>query len=163
MQEGESIRANLSPRKKAEWLRNAMERMEDLPPELRKSIREGCSCCLGGKRGQLSKAIGRQYSTLSERVAAANRTPFVFGHTVTQTEDDTFEVQFQPDGWEMYRCPCLPHAEPRPFPVTYCQCCGGHVKHHLQQAIGLKLDCSVVHTALTSAGKQPCVFSLRKV
>ncbi len=35
---------------------------------------------------------------------------------------------------------------------------GGHVKHHLQIALGRKLVGTVRSSALSSAGKKPCAF-----
>jgi hypothetical protein len=160
LQGGEEIRKNTKPKVKAEWLKQAMIRMDGLvPSDRRKCIREACACCLGGMRGKLSKAIFKANPDLDSRIEAANRTRMVFGHSVRKLSSDTFEVCFFPEGMEHYRCPCLAHAEGA-FPLTYCQCCGGHVKHHLQNALGDRLDCRVVHTVLTTAGKKPCTFEL---
>lgn len=64
-------------------------------------------------------------------IAAANNTPFVFGHSVSLEADGRVLVSFAPDNLEQYRCVCLPKAS-EPISITYCYCCGGHVKHHLQ-------------------------------
>jgi hypothetical protein len=61
---------------------------------------------------------------------------------------------------DRYRCACLPGAD-RPVPVTYCFCCGGHVKYHLQISLGRELDYDIRSTALSSGGKFPCTFSFR--
>ena len=44
-----------------------------LKPRTRHEVREGCACCLGGKRLKLSKAIARDHETLEERLRAAKR------------------------------------------------------------------------------------------
>jgi hypothetical protein len=129
-----------------------------LEPETCHAVREACACCLGGKRRTLSRAIAREHATLEERIHAANETHFVFGHSVTQQEDGTIRVQFPPDGLDEYRCPCLKAREP--ISITYCYCCGGHVKHHLQIALRRKLDVEVISTSLSSGGTRPCVFDL---
>lgn len=121
-------------------------------------MREACACCLGGKRLQLSKAIARNHATLEERICAANETSYVFGHSVTQRDDGTIRVQFFPDGLASYRCPCMPKAT-EPMSITYCYCCGGHAKHHLQIALGRRLEVEAIHTALSSGGKLPCTFA----
>ena len=52
---GEAVRQTTQPAVKATWLRGAMERMDDLlDPATRIAVREGCACCLGGKRGEIS-------------------------------------------------------------------------------------------------------------
>lgn len=160
---GEAIRKGDSAQKKAAWLAGAMRRMDKLlSPRVRHAVREQCACCKGGKRLELSKAIARNHETLSERIAAANQTPFVFGHSVSMQEDGQVLVEFAPAGLEHYRCVCLPKAE-EPVPITYCYCCGGHAKHHLQIALGRKLALKVRSSALASRGKQPCTFLFRIV
>lgn len=157
---GEEIRQSTRPILKAAWLKEAMQRMNKLlDKETRFAVREACACCLGGKRGQLSREIAQKYATFEERLQAANQTRFVFGHSVTLQEDGRILVSFQPAGWEHYRCSCLPQAN-EPLPVLYCQCCGGHVKHHLQNALDLKLSVVVRSSALSSGGKRPCTFLL---
>jgi Family of unknown function (DUF6144) len=155
---GEAIRQSTAPEDKAEWFNGAMQRMNRLlDRETRCSVREACACCLGGKRLKLSKEIANQHETLEERVAAANETRFVFGHSVALQEDGRVLVRFAPDGLEHYDCVCLPKAK-EPLPVTYCYCCEGHVKHHLQIALGRKLAGVVRSSALSSGGSKPCAF-----
>ena len=157
---GEAIGVRAKKEVIAAWMRDAMDRMDRLlEPEMRHAVREACACCLGGKRLKLSKAIAKEHATLEERISAAAETHYVFGHSVTRQEDGTLRVRFAPDGLESYHCPCLPHT-PEPFPITYCYCCGGHVKHHLQIALGRALHVEVVSSVLSSGGKRPCVFDL---
>ena len=156
---GEEIHKDTKKEVIAAWMKGAMDRMDQLlEPETRHAVRQACACCLGGKRLTLSRAIAREHATLEERIRAANETHFVFGHSVTRQEDGTIRVQFAPDGLEAYRCPCLKAQEP--LSITYCYCCGGHVKHHLQIALGRKLEVEAVSTALSSGGRLPCVFAL---
>lgn len=157
---GEAIGGRAKKEVIAAWMRDAMDRMDRLlEPEMRHAVREACACCLGGKRLKLSKAIAKEHTTLEERISAAAETHYVFGHSVTRQEDGTLRVRFAPDRLESYHCPCLPHT-PEPFPITYCYCCGGHVKHHLQIALGRALHVEVVSSVLSSGGKRPCVFDL---
>jgi hypothetical protein len=160
---GSEIRASTKPDLKADWLREAMLRMDRLlDKETRHAVREACACCLGGKRLKNSKEIFKNNSTQEERIRAANETPFVFGHSVTMQDDGQVLVRFAPEGLERYRCPCLPQAK-ESLPITYCYCCGGHVKHHLQTALGAQLQVRVVSSALSSGGKRPCTFLFRFV
>jgi hypothetical protein len=155
---GEAIRSSSSAEAKADWMREAMHRMDQLlDRDTRCAVREACACCLGGKRLKLSSAIAKDHATLEERIAAANETKFVFGHSVTLEEDGRVLVRFAPDGLPAYHCVCLPGAK-APISATYCYCCGGHVKHHLQHALGHKLSMKVRSSALSSGGTRPCTF-----
>ena len=146
-----------------EWFRGAMERMDGLLDVATvRAAREACACCLGGKRLKLSQAIARDHETLEARIKAANETPFVFGNNVSMTEDGEVLVGFFPEGVEHHGCPCL-RITSEPLPISYCYCCGGHVKHHMQKALGRKLEVTVLQSALASAGKAGCRFSLRIV
>ncbi len=159
MEGGESIRKSTPPEKKTEWLREAMLRMDKLLDlDIRRTVRESCACCLGGKRLKLSKAIAKQNDTLEERIRAANETKFVFGHEVTMQNDGRILVRFAPEGLPGYYCACLGRNVKEPLSRTYCFCCGGHVKHHLQIALGRNLLCETRSTALSSGGKEPCTF-----
>jgi hypothetical protein len=159
MEGGEDILRKTSPEKKADWMRGAMFRMNKLlDMATRKAVREGCACCLGGKRLKTSQTIAKENKTLEERIKAADAANYV-GH-ITVLENSEILVSFYPEGLEHYRCVCLPKAE-KPLPITYCYCCGGHVKHHLQIALGRELDCTTRSSALSSGGKKPCTFSFK--
>lgn len=155
---GEAILGSTKPEKKADWMREAMSRMDALLDEqTRRCIREGCACCLGGKRLEISKGIAKSHESLEERLKAANEAKFIFGHSVTVEDDGRILASFAPEGLEHYRCVCLPKAQ-ESISVTYCYCCGGHIKHHLQIALGRKVSCEVRSSALESGGKSPCTF-----
>jgi hypothetical protein len=157
---GEDIKQVTKPEKKADWFRESMLKMDKLLDlETRKAVREGCACCLGGKRLKLSKSIAKDNATLEARIKAANETPFVFGHGVTMEDNGEIVVRFFPDGLGQYRCVCLKTTGQ--VPITYCYCCGGHVKHHLQIALGRELECTPRSSALDSGGKLGCVFSFK--
>ncbi len=163
LQDGELIKKGIKPETKADWMRAAMQRMDAvLDLNTRHTIREACACCLGGRRFELSKRISREHPDLEGRIAAANEAKFVFGHSVTREADGNILVRFAPEGQDHYRCVCLPKAK-EPLPITYCYCCGGHVKHHLQTALGQELECTVRSSALSSGGKSPCSFMFRLV
>jgi hypothetical protein len=161
MEGGEDILRKTSPEKKADWLRGAMTRMNRLlDSETRKTVREGCACCLGGQRLKISQSIAKENETLEAKIKAANDAKLVFGNSVSLMENGAVIVRYFPEGLEKYRCVCLPKAK-EPLPITYCYCGGGHVKHHLQIALGRELDCTVLSSALSSGGKFPCTFSFR--
>jgi hypothetical protein len=159
MQGGEDIKRSTKPEVKADWMREAMIRMNNsLDLETRKAVREGCACCLGGRRLKISKSIAKENDTLEDRIKAANEAKMVFGNGVEMLENGEIMVRFAPEGLDHYRCVCLPKAT-KPLPITYCFCCGGHVKHHLQTALDMDLDCTTRSSALSSGGKKPCTFT----
>jgi hypothetical protein len=158
MEGGDLVLAGASPEKKADWMKGAMDCMDALlNPETRHAIRQGCACCLGGKRLEITKGISKTHQSFEDRFKAAQKAKFVFGDSLTMRDDGKMLVQFFPDGQEHYRCVCLPKAK-EPISVTYCYCCGGHIKHHLQTALGVRASCEVVSSALASGGKEPCKF-----
>jgi hypothetical protein len=163
MEGGEEILKKTSPEKKADWLRIAMIRMDnllDLPT--RKAVREGCACRTGKQISKVSQGIAKDNATLEDRIAAANKTFMAFGGGVWMQDNSEIIVRFGPKGPEGYRCSCLPKAE-KPLSVTYCYCCGGHIKHHFQISLGLKLEATPRGTALSTGGEKPCTFSLKIV
>lgn len=159
MEGGESIKKDAKPEKKTEWFHDAMIRMDRLMPENERTVvREDCACCLGGKRLQLSRQIAKENDSLEDRIAAADKTWYLFGNGVKLEEDGTLTVSFFDDNLEGYNCVCLKRASTS-ISETYCQCCGGHIKHHLQIALGRKLACKVISSALSTGGKENCKFS----
>jgi hypothetical protein len=161
MEGGENILRKTSPSEKADWLRKAMVRMNKfLDLKTRKAVREGCACRMTSRPLKASQAIASKNQSLEERIKAANKAIAVYGGCVRMQENDEVLMRFSSEGLDHYRCPCLPGAD-KPLPVTYCFCCGGHVKYHLQIQLGRELDYTIQSTALSSGGKLPCTFSLR--
>ncbi len=155
---GEDVKKTDKPERKAEWLAGAMRRMDELiERETRYAIRESCACCLGGKRHEISRSIAKRHATLEERIAAANEARFVFGHGVSQLEDGRILVEFAEPGLASYSCACVKNAQER-LSITYCYCCGGHARYHLQTALGRKLKVQVRSSVLSSGGTRPCTF-----
>ncbi len=161
MEGGKNILRKTSPAKKADWMREAMFRMNELLDQnTRKIVREACACRLTGKPLKASQAIARENRSLEDRIKAADKSFSAFGGCIRMQENGEILARFSPEGLDHYRCPCLPGAD-KPLPVTYCICCGGQIKYHLQISLGLELDYTILSTALSSGGKFPCTFSLR--
>ncbi|MCE5260287.1 MAG: hypothetical protein LLG44_14695 [Chloroflexi bacterium] len=157
---GEAVKKTDKQAVKVAWLRGAMQRMDALlDHDTRVRVRAMSACCLEGERGKLARKLARENETLAERIAAANAAHFLFGHSVTEQLDGSLLVLFQPEGQPAYRCSCLGEVS-EPLSLTYCMCCGGHVRHHLQTVLGCELACEVLSSALASAGRQPCSFVL---
>jgi hypothetical protein len=158
---GEDILRKTTPTKKAEWMRESMLRMNKLLDlKTRKAVREACACRLTGRPLKASQGIAVKNKSLQDRIKAANKAIAVYGGCVRIQDNGEILMRFGPEGLDHHRCPCLPGAD-KPLPVTYCFCCGGHVKYHLQIQLGLELDYTIQSTALSSGGKLPCTFTFR--
>lgn len=142
------------------WFAGAMRRMDGLMPiERRRGIREACACCLTGKRDTITKGIRQAYDTVDQRLDALAKERYVIGHSAQRLSNGDIRVRFSESG-EGFRCPCLP-GEGAPLPASYCMCCGGHIRFHLENALGVKAACTVVSSAQMSRGKDACVFDYR--
>jgi hypothetical protein len=161
MEGGENILCKTGPAKKADWMREAMLRMNNLLDlETRRAVREACACRLTGKPLKSSQAIADKYKSLEDRIEAADAALSVYGGCVKMQANGEVLVRFASEGLDYYRCACLPGAD-KPLPVTYCYCCGGHVKYHHRISLGRELDYTIRSTALSSGGKLPCAFILK--
>lgn len=69
-------------------------------------------------------------------------------------------IYYQADG--KYRCVCGRVGGvklDRPISSTYCLCCAGHFRHHLQKALDVNLRLKeVVSSPLATLGETPCEF-----
>jgi len=161
MDGGENVLRKTTPEQKADWMLGAMLKMNKLLDiKTRKTVREGCACCLGGQRLKISQTIAKENNTLEARVKAADKAHYV--GSVKMQENGEILAQYDMQKTAPYHCYCLPQAK-EPLPITYCFCCGSHVKHHLQIALGRKLDCTTRSSALSSGGRFPCTFSFKIV
>jgi hypothetical protein len=105
LEEGDKIRRSATPESKAEWMAEAMRRMDTLLDEpTRRAVRERCACCLGGKRLQMARSIARDHESLEERIRAANDARLLFGDNVSLTENGEVLVRYWPEGQPRYRC-----------------------------------------------------------
>jgi len=122
-----------------------------LDKDVRQAVREACACCLSGRHLETSKAIAKRNGTLKDRIKATNKANHI--GSVMMQKDGRLKVAFAPEGLPEYGCACFGRKVKGPLPITYCYCCGGHVKHHLQIALGRKLACQVRTSALSRLGK----------
>lgn len=160
MEGGEEIHTKPGPEEKADWFRGAMIKMDKLLDiDTRKTIREGCACHMGGQKARACMKIVQENETLEERINAVSAKKYICG-SVTLKEDGEIIACAEPGDRYYGKCVCLPGAK-EPISITYCYCCGGHIKHHLQNALGCKLDGTVIASPLSSGGKYPCTFSFR--
>ena len=87
------------------------------------------------------------------------------GYTVDEivlNSDETITFIMGTDGkkgnWD---CPCVPIKKMKPynFPLTYCGCCGAHVKYTHEFALGVTLRLKeIISSKANSDGEKPCEF-----
>jgi hypothetical protein len=163
MESGELIKKTAKPEAKAEWCFNAMNIMDEvLDDETKQIVREDCACYLGGKREKLCKDVNKKYLTIEERIKAINETHYVFGNEIKITGKRKYEVTFFDESIPEKKCVCLKCLNKK-WSKTWCLCCGGHVKHHLETVLGKKVKVKVISSALSSMGKKNCHFELKEI
>jgi hypothetical protein len=164
MKSGELVKKTSKNEIRAEWFFNAMNMMDELvDEETRKKVREDCACCLEGKRHKLCREINKKYRTSNEKIRAINDTHYVFGHEIKIIGENKYEVSFFDEKIPEKRCSCLKIIMDKQMSKTYCYCCSGHVKHHLETVLGKKLDVEVISSALSSMGEKSCRFVLTEL
>ena len=156
---------------KVAFMRQVMKVLDEtLDFDNRCSIIGDCACCLGGSREkkvkEFKKEIEGQNLTFAERVDKLRQARPFFNSTRLNADGTiTDGVYYQVDG--AYRCACGCIGGERldePISSTYCLCCAGHFRHHLQNALDVKLRVKgVVSSPLDSLGKAPCVFTFEAV
>ena len=164
MGSGDLIKPKSRSEEKAEWCFNAMNKMDELLDEnTRKKVREDCACCLGGKRHKVCKEINEKYSTPQERIKAISETYPVFGYEIKITGKGKYEVSFFNNTNPEFKCVCQAgslYELNKKWSKTWCYCCGGHVKHHLETLLGKKVNVKIISSSLTSKGRKNCHFEL---
>jgi hypothetical protein len=160
LESGELInKKNSKNEARAEWFFKAMNVMDELlDEETKKKVREDCACGLEGERKKLCKAVNKKYGTAEERIIAINETHYVFGHEIKTIGKGKYEVQFFDEALSEKVCSCFKIIMDKKMSKTYCYCCGGNVKHHLETVLGKKVNVEFIDSALSSMGKKSCRF-----
>jgi hypothetical protein len=134
--------------------------MDDLlDMETRKAVREGCACFLAGRKEKSCLKIAQEKGSLEERVKAVNDLRYICG-SLSIAESGDIITRGDTEGKYSNKCVCLIMAK-EPVSITYCYCCGGHFKHHLQTALGVKLECTAITKPLSTGNKTPCTFRFK--
>jgi|WetSurMetagenome_2_1015567.scaffolds.fasta_scaffold123007_2 hypothetical protein len=163
MKDGERITKNSKNKEKAQWFFSAITTMDHLlDSKTKKKVREDCACCLSGKRQKLCKQVNKEYSTAEERIRAINDTHYIFGNEIKIIGNGKYEVSFFNEDEPIKKCVCIKDLEGK-MSKTYCFCCGGHAKYHLETVLGVPLKVKTVSSALSSEGKQNCTFQLTEI
>jgi len=101
--------------------------------------------------------------TLEERIALFSEIDTSHKvNSIRLNEDGTITFIMGNDGKKGdWSCPCHPikMLKPYNFPLTYCGCCGAHVKYTHEFALGVTLRLKkIVSSKANSDGEKPCEF-----
>ena len=152
-----------------------IERMERLlDPEITHQILDTCACGAGLNR--LKKIEGVASDSLQAKI---DRIPqledFHSAWDVRINQDGTLTVTWRTEENGRFTCGCpavvetgttvggLPQTG-RSMPLTYCFCCAGLGRRHLQRLLDVELKTKeIVSSPIHSKGEAPCVFVLEVV
>lgn len=145
-------------------------RMETLlDPDTVYQILDASAC--GTSKKELNGIKRIAADSLQERIdAMAHVGDFHAGWNVRLSNDDTITAGWTIQEKGAYACVCsaavnkkqkvsdLAHGD-RVMPLTYCFCCAGHCRRHLEKLLGVGLKTKeVVSSPIHSGGQKPCAF-----
>lgn len=141
---------------------NQMDKL--LSKEKRLSIMQEQGCCKSGKGPAAHLEFGRanEGKTLSEKVALLNAANMPHKAPCRLNDDNTLSVYWGADDMSKKSCPCgFTKKLPDSFeiPLTFCGCCGGHIRNNYQKSLGVKLRLKeIVSSSSNSKGEKHCEF-----
>ena len=141
-----------------------VEKMDKLlPREQCLSIMEEQGCQKTGVADPANREFGKKHAgkTLEEKIRLHAESNIPHRVPCKLNPDGTLSVSWSHGVEEgKHKCGCsLIRKLPKPIavPRTFCGCCGGHVRHHLQNALGVKLSLKeIVSSAASSGGEKHC-------
>jgi hypothetical protein len=157
---------------------NTITRLEKLlPPDMLYDILDSCAC-LGGKDYlKRCEKTGKEIAdkTLGEKIDHVNNISSE-SEKVTLNDDGTLMVRWSYVNGEKYKCICgaavktgvrvaeLAENTDNSMPLSYCYCCAGSGRRHLQLQLGVELKTKeIISTPINSGGEKPCEFILEIV
>jgi len=160
------VKKSTKPLTRAELIFNSMKVMDELLDDnIKQKVREDCACCFSVKREKLCEKINKDYNTPEERIKAINEVDKGIIWEIEITGKGKYKVkrfdQLEPE----YPCFCLHLLKGinQKWSNTWCYCCGGWVKYHLEILLGKKMEVKFISSALTSMGKKRCLFELKEI
>jgi hypothetical protein len=135
------------------------------------SIMEQQGCCKTGKMESGNRAFGREHAekTIEEKIKLYAESDVPYKVPCRLNADGTLTLFCQLEQHaNKFRCHCpeMKKIKKKPVktPLTYCGCCGGHVRHAYQLALGVKLKMiDIVSSVSNSNGENTCEFTFEIV
>ena len=128
------------------------------------SIMDEQGCNKSNKYSARHRKFGETHKdkTLAEKIALLSEldTPHKASF-VGLNEDGTITMKFGYGGKGNWYCPCVPvkALKPAVIPLTYCGCCGAHIRYLHEFSLGVKLRLrEVVSSMANSDGEKYCEF-----
>ncbi len=146
-----------------------IERMDLLlSPRERMAVMEEQGCCKTGKPHKAHRDFGKKYADkpLAEKISLLSELETPHNPPCRLNPDGTLSVYWAFPSENGLACVCScsmikelkAHPERTPS-LTFCGCCAGHSRHHLQNSLGVKLRLKeIVSSALNSGGARQCEF-----
>ncbi len=141
---------------------NQMDKL--LTKEQRLSVMQEQGCCKTGKPAVAHREFGiaNKGKTLAEKVSLLNEARMVHKAPCRLNDDGTLSVWWGSENLSRGSCPCgFTKKLPEGFevPLTFCGCCGGHIRSNYQKSLGVKLRLvEIVSSSSNSHGKKRCEF-----
>jgi hypothetical protein len=142
-----------------------IEQMDKLlSPKQCLSIMEQQGCCKTGKSDMANRAFGLEHAgkTIKEKIDLLSKANIPYSVPCQLNSDNTLTVFWGSGEEGNYKCVCYgikKLTEHINIPRTYCGCCGGHIRHNLQNALGIGLRLkNIVSSPNSSNGKKRCEF-----
>ena len=141
---------------------NQMDKL--LSPEQCLSIMERQGCCKTGKSDIANRNFGLEHvgKSIEEKIKLLSKAEIPYSVPCELNKNGTLTVFWGSGEEGNYKCVCYgikKLSESVKIPQTYCGCCGGHVRYHLQNALGVNLRLKeIVSSAKDSNGKNRCEF-----
>ncbi len=151
-----------------------MEKLLD--PYLLVQILDSCACSGGKEFRKQCEKIGKEVAgkALSEKINHINSIS-PDSEKITLNDDNTLLVTWSFNNNGKYKCVCSATvktgvrvselasenngADDCVMPLTYCCCCAGSGRRHLQLQLGIELRTKeIVSSPINSRGEKPCEF-----
>ena len=153
---------------------NIIKRMEkSLDPDTMYEILGSCACTGGKTHLKYCENIGKEFAgkTLKEKIDCLNKDSDSEKITLNSADTITFILSNKDNS--KFKCVCSAivkkgikvadltlknnDSDDHIMPLSYCFCCAGSIRLHLQLKLGIELKAKkIVSSPINSKGKKPC-------
>ena len=136
---------------------------EFLTEEQRILVMQEQGCCKSGIGPKAHSGFGLEHAekSIDEKVKLLNIAKIPHKAPCHLNGDGTLSVYWGFGNKGQYRCVCwiVNNLPDKKVPLTFCGCCGGHIRNNYQKSLGVKLQLlDIVSSAASSDGEKQCEF-----